>query len=107
VLMLLLLLLLPSGGCIGERVHKWPELGIAGIWRAERGISLTRGVLRFGIIAYRVLVGTYLVPCRSRIRVLGHAVMPTFTLVVGNDRILDECGKRASVAGRGERGICV
>ena len=101
-----MLVLVSPGDCIVERVHNWPELGIAGIWRAERGISLTRGVLRSGIIAYRVLVGTYLVPCRSRIRVLGHAVMPTFILV-GNDRILDECGKRGSVAGRGERGICV
>jgi hypothetical protein len=84
VLLLLLLLLLPRGGCCrGERVHVWADLSIARICRWKRGVSLVQSGLRS--------------------RVLWHGVMPTFTLVMGNGRVLGECGERAGrVAWRNE-----
>ncbi len=48
-------------------------------------------------------MGTHLVQCGLRSRVLWHGVMPTFTLVMGNGRVLGECGERAGrVAWRNE-----
>jgi hypothetical protein len=74
-------------------------------WDLQRGTWRFPGTraLRSGIIAHRVFVGTHLVQCGLRSRVLWHGVMPTFTLVMGNGRILGECGERAGrVAWRNE-----
>ena len=59
--------------------------------------------MRSGTIAHRVLVGTHLVQCglRHRRDVLS-GVMPTFTLIMGNGRVLGVCGKCACVGCRGE-----
>jgi len=103
MLVLMLVLMLLRGGCRGERVHIWPKVSIAGIWRVERGISLARESMRSGTIAHRVSVGTHLVQCglRHRRDVLS-GVMPTFTLIMGNGRMLGECGKRSIVICGGE-----
>lgn len=101
--MRLLLLVLLRGGCRGERAHVWAEVSIAGIWRAERGISLAREPMRSGTIAHRVLVGTHLVQCGLRhSRDVLSGVMPTFTLIMGNGRVLGECGKCGCMACRDE-----
>lgn len=83
MLVLVLVLMLLCGGCRGERVHIWPEVSIAGIWRVERGISLVQCGLRHrrGVLS---------------------GVMPTFTLIMGNGRVLGVCGKRGIVTCGGE-----
>jgi len=91
-------LVLLRGGCRGERVHIWPEVSIAGIWSTERGISLARKPMRSGIIAHRVSAGTHLVQYGLRHgRDVLSGVMPAFTLILGNGRVLGECGKRGCV----------
>jgi len=102
-LLLLVLVVLLRGGCRGERAHVWAKVSITGIWRVERGISLAREPMRSGTIAHRVSVGTHLVQCglRHRRDVLS-GVMPTFTLIMGNGRVLGECGKRGIMTCGGE-----
>lgn len=50
--------------------------------------------MRSGTIAHRVLAGTHLVQCGLRHgRDVLSGVMPAFTLVLGNGRVMGVCGK--------------
>lgn len=54
MLLRLLSLLPPRGGCVGERVHIWPDLSIAWIWGAERGIFLTHAQAQAQVLEIRI-----------------------------------------------------